>query len=82
MRVRISLLSLAVIALSFLGKPVVAEGSVTYCDEGGNCGTCCYDGAGCVQWCVAHCASDNCPMTPNAMCCGVGGFSIECSREM
>jgi hypothetical protein len=82
MRMRVTLLSLLVIALSLVGRPAVAEGAVTFCDEAGNCGSCCYDGQGCVQWCETHCATDNCSMTPNSMCCGAGGFSIECKREM
>lgn len=83
MRMRISALAVLVLVFSALTRPVSAGmGSVLYCDEAGRCGTCCYSAGGCVAWCNSNCSTSTCPLTPNEMCCGAGGFSIECGRDM
>jgi len=83
MRIRIVSLSLLVLVLAGLSARSASANPVTQiCDEGGNCGSCCTSGADCVAWCEDHCPSSaSCAATPNAMCCGAGGLSIECGGE-
>jgi hypothetical protein len=81
MRARIITLSLVTLLVSALsaGRASAAT-TTTLCDEAGNCGSCCTSAAECIAWCNAECSSSSCPLTSNPMCCGAGGFSIECGR--
>lgn len=79
---RLVILSAIVMAVSaFAAAPVEASGGLLICDEAGECGSCCTSATECVNWCEDNCPnSATCPATPNSMCCGEGGFSIECGR--
>jgi hypothetical protein len=82
MRKRLVFLSAVVLALTAFPEPSkAASNGVLICDESGLCGSCCTSAQDCVDWCEDNCPnSSSCPATPNSMCCGEGGLSIECGH--
>ena len=80
MRQRIITLSLlSIITAAFSASQADARPVARICDENGDCGSCCWGGQDCVNWCNQHCPeSSYCDMQYSPMCCGQGGYSIWC----